>query len=544
MVANSNTDRPGFNATLSLTNDSVIDLPISYDVPLFIVGPNGAGKSGMMLALYRKNHSNAVRITAHRQNWMENNYVPFSPQEKMSTENHIKSQDNDPSARWMEWSSSSRSGIVIADLIDSDNKISRKVREELAAGNKEEAQKLAAESPPLDIISDLFLGAGIPIKLTIADNSSIFASKNGGSTYSIAALSDGERAALLIAGSVLTAKRHSLILIDEPERHLHTSIVTPLLLQLFSKRPDCVFIVSTHELSLPVSCPSARVVIVRDSKTKNNDISAWDLDVLEPGIEIDNSTKEAIIGSRRKMLFIEGTQHSLDKSLYEILFPGVSIFPRSSCRDVEYAVTSVRDASDVAWVHAYGIVDQDQLTSDKKAALEAKGIFALSVYSVEALYYNPDIVRAVAERQCAIIGEDAGKIVDTAWSNLLTTISPHVDRLAARMTEQAVKDKISLEMPDWKKIKEGKDVSIAIDAQSLYQKERKQLLSWIEGKEVRKIIARYPIRETQALEAIVSSLLFRNRDHYESAVRKLIIDDFAAKKLLINFFGNLPAAIS
>ncbi len=534
--------QPAFSTNLQLTDGSLVDLPVSTSAPLFIVGPNGAGKSGLMLSLYRNNHETAVRIAAHRQMWMESNSVPFSPLDKINNEINVKGQDQLPHARWMEWNSQVRSGLVIAGLIDADNALSRKVREKVALGNTAEAEKLAADSPPLDIISELFSGSGIPIKLSIAQDSAIVASKNGGPPYSIASLSDGERAALLIAGTVLIAKKASLILIDEPERHLHASIVTPLLLQLFSKRLDCTFVVSTHELTLPVSCSSSRTVLVRDSRVVNDDISAWDIDVLDPGVEIDDATKQAIIGSRRKMLFIEGTQSSLDKPLYEILFPGVTIFPRASCRDVEHAVASVRDTSAVAWVHAYGIVDQDQLTPDKKAALEAQGVFPLSVYSVEALYYNPNIVEAIAKRQCAVIGGDAEKMVAAAWADLLGAMSPEVDRLAARMTEQAVKDRISLGMPDWRKIQAGENVAITVDAQTLYKEERERLQAWLDARNVGSIIKRYPIRETMALAAIVRNLQFKSRNQYESAVRKLVVDDASIRATLIGFFGGLPTA--
>lgn len=543
-MTSSNEAHSVFNTKIKLMSGALMDLPVSAAAPLFIVGPNGSGKSGLMLSLYRNNHAKAVRIAAHRQTWMESNLVPFAPQDRINTETNVRGQDQQSTARWKEWNSSVRSGLIIADLIDADNALSRKVREEIVLGNTAEAKRLAVDLPPLDVISDLFLGSGIPIKFSIAENSAIVASKNDGPAYSIASLSDGERAALLIAGTVLTAKKGFLILVDEPERHLHSSIVTPLLLQLFNKRPDCTFVISTHELSLPVSCPTARTVLVRDSKVVNDDVNAWDLDVLEPGVEIDDGTKEAIIGSRRKMLFIEGTHNSLDKPLYEILFPGVSIFPRSSCRDVEHAVASIRDTSAVAWVQAYGIVDQDQLTPEKKTSLEAQGVFPLSVYSVEGLYYNPKIVEAVAKRQCVVVGGDAEQMIATAWADLLTAISPDVDRLAARMTEQTVKDQISLAMPDWKRVQAGQNVSITVDAQTLYKAEREQLQNWLAEGDISKIIARYPIRETAALGAIVKALQFKGKNQYEAAVCKLVIDDADIKAMLIGFFGGLPEKIN
>ena len=544
MMSDSSSANPSFNTLVQLINGSQLLLPVSLSAPLFVVGPNGAGKSGLISNIFRQNQTEAIRISAHRQTWMESNAVPFSPQDKIRNENQIRSIDTQPNARWMEWNPSSRAGLVISNLIEADNALARQLADAYRSLDQEAAAKIATRPQPLAEISELFVGSGVPIELKIGENSTIIASKNGGEPYSIALLSDGERAALLIAGTILTAKKGTLVLVDEPERHLHASIVTPLLLQLFAKRPDCVFVVSTHELGLPVAMPSARTVLVRDSRSTNEDISSWDLDVLEPGVEVDDATKEAIIGARRKMLFIEGTSASLDKPLYELLFPGVSIFPRQSCRDVEYAVTSVRDSGAVTWVKAFGIVDQDQILPAQRTSFNAKGIFPLSVYSVESLYYSPAIIAAVAQRQCTVLGCDVDQMVQTARTNLIAAVASEVDRLAARMTEQAVKDKISMQMPDWKMIRGGVTVSITFDSQSMYQAEKTMLQSWIAAADAEKIVARYPIRETMALAAVVNALQFKNRGQYEAAVRKLVSDDTSIRATLLAHFGGLVAALA
>lgn len=368
------------NTNIQTANGSPLSLPVSNTNPLFIVGPNGAGKSGLLHDLYMKNSEKAVRIVAHRQMFLAYDASPFSPAEKIQKEANRKGWDKMPDARWNEVLPAERAGLIITNIIDKDNALAREVRDTLAAGNEHSAKRLAARLPPLGVINELFDSSGIPIELSIDNNGAISAKKRGGEAYSIMSLSDGERAALIIAGTVLTAENNSLVLIDEPERHLHTSIVTPLLLQLFSHRPDCSFVISTHELSMPVSCPNSKIVLVRDSYTQNGIVNRWDLDILEPGAEIDDSTKEAIIGSRRKMLFIEGNESSLDKSLYEILFPGVSIFPRSTCGDVEHAVASIRDASEITWVQSYGIVDQDQLSETKKKFNYKRSICPFSIF--------------------------------------------------------------------------------------------------------------------------------------------------------------------
>ena len=83
-----------------------------------------------------------------------------------------------------------------------------------------------------------------------------------------------------------------------------------------------------------------------------------------------------------------------------------------------------------------------------------------------------------------------------------------------------------------------------VDAQALYQAERTQLLTWLDAKDVSKIVARYPIRETMALESIVSTLQFKSKSQYEAAVRNLLCDDVGLRGMLMGLFGGLPAAIA
>ena len=61
-------------------------------------------------------------------------------------------------------------------------------------------------------------------------------------------MSDGERSALVLIAEVVAAAAGSVFLIDEPELHLHRSIVVPLIGSMIRENPASTFIVSTHEL--------------------------------------------------------------------------------------------------------------------------------------------------------------------------------------------------------------------------------------------------------------------------------------------------------
>ena len=121
----------------------------------------------------------------------------------------------------------------------------------------------------------------------------------------------GERNAAIIGATVLTVEAGTVLLIDEPERHLHRSIIVPFLAAVFAKREDCAFVISTHELALPAANPASRVLMVRSCVWENNRAWAWDIDLLEPNAQLPEELRLAILGSRRKVLFFEGDRDEL-----------------------------------------------------------------------------------------------------------------------------------------------------------------------------------------------------------------------------------------
>ncbi len=289
--------------------------------------------------------------------------------------------------------------------------------------------------------------SNIRIVISVRGNEQVLASKSGGTPYSIAELSDGERNALLIAANVLTVKEGTLVLIDEPERHLHRSIISPLLTLLFAKRTDCAFIVSTHEIMLPLDNPTARTLLLRDCTFAASSITAWDANLVPSETEMDDDLKKDILGARKKILFIEGTERSLDKPLYSLIFPNVTVVAKSSCRDVERAVSSIRDLGDLHWLHSFGIVDNDGRTPTDIKRLKAKGVYAISVFAVESIYYYPDVQRRVAERHAAVTGENADTRLENAKNAAVAAIGPHIQRLSERASEKILREKVFENLP-------------------------------------------------------------------------------------------------
>ncbi len=532
-----------FDLIIPRSTGEPLNITVNVGETLFILGANGTGKSSLMQRLYNPHHANARRISAHRQTWFSSNAMTLSPQQKRDYESSMRSVDISLESRWKDDYATQRASIAIYDLIDAENVRARSIADAVDGNNIDLAKTLSKEDAPIKIINELLRLSNIPIEISVRESDQVVASKCGGTPYSIAELSDGERNALLIAANVLTIKNGTLVLIDEPERHLHRSIISPLLTLLFSKRPDCAFIVSTHDVMLPLDNPRARTFLIRGCTYAGSSVTGWDADLVPPETEIDDDLKKDILGARRKLLFIEGTEQSLDKPLYSLVFPNVSVIAKSSCRDVEYAVSSIRDSDDLHWLHAFGIVDNDRRTEADINRLKGKGIYALSVFSVESIYYHPCVQCLVAQRHAAVTGDDASTRLANARTAAIEAITPHVQRLSKRTAEKALREEVFRHLPTQNKIATGESINISIDVANAVTLECERLQNALDAGNLAELISRYPADETPALDKIAKELGFQNREQYEGAVRKLLMDDNEALAFVKSLFGTLESDI-
>lgn len=511
---------------------------------LFVLGANGTGKSSLMYSFHRQHPNHAERITAHRQSWMHSNAVAVTPKQRAEQEDWFKNLFQQSASRWKDEAAQNRTDAAIFDLVNAENERAREIQRAADKGDLSLVQTLAAKEGPFKVINEILKLSNISITLSVGAGETVNASA-GGSSYSVAELSDGERNALLIATEILTAKPGTLMLIDEPERHLHRSIISPLLTQLFTRRTDCVFVISTHETMLPIDNPTAQTLLVRGcTYGANSVVKSWNADLLPAGLDLDEQIVRDILGSRRRILFVEGTEKSLDKSLYALIFPNVSIVAKESCREVEHVVGALRDATAVNWVRAFGIVDNDTRTAADIAMLKTKGVYAVSVFSVESIYYDGAIFARIAERQSAVDGVDAKSRIIGAQSAAIAAIAPHTLRLSRRAVEKDLRDRILRKLPGQPEIASGGHIIIDEDIDAIVSAEQGRLNGFIVAGDLSAIIARYPIRETPALAEITSKLGFANRRVYESAVRKLIADDAPTAAYVRSLFGTLESDLA
>lgn len=338
--------------------------------------------------------------------------------------------------------------MTVYDIIDAENRRARAIAAAVDAEDDERLKHARSVEAPLTVINKLLRQSNVPITITIQANERVMATRDSGQPYSAAQLSDGERNALLIAGSVLTAPKDTLLIIDEPERHLHRSIISPLLRQLFECRPDCSFVISTHDHDLPLTHPTAGTLLLRSCTFDGPNVQSWDADELPAGSPIDDDLRRDLLGARRTVLFVEGTERSLDKSLYSILFPMVSVIPKGNCRDVEEAVVGARSSEALHWLRAFGVVDSDGLEKADIAAKHERGVYAVPFYSVEALYFHPQVIRRIASRVVSIHGGDADQLARDAIAAGVKKICGHTERLSRKAAKKAIRRSVIEQIPN------------------------------------------------------------------------------------------------
>lgn len=480
-----------------------------YDNVLFILGTNGSGKSALLQYLYQHHHHNACWVAAHRQIWFESGQLNVTSRNYHNETAYIKRIDTEVSSRYIDQRSSARPNHALFALLRAKLRRDLEGTTRLETVGHEHALEYLDHNPnPIEIINGLFRDTSLDVRVEIDSNDpdALVARRvDSSSTYGIEQLSDGERSAVLLASAVLTAPKGSLLLLDEPERHMHRSITSPLLSGLFSTRHDCNFVISTHDLLLPHNCGPAPVLVLRSCTFESDRPSAWDADLLDAEIEIDDDLKVAVWGSRRTILCVEGTRESLDKPLYEAIFPDTTVRPTGNRDEVIKFVNKAAEAESLHWLNVFGLIDRDRLGLLDEEFGEPRRIYTLNRYAVESLYYDPRVQRAVAIPRARQVGEDV-----EVW------------------------------------LSEARDAAIAVadrrEPLTNSQDERTLRRCIVEG-DLNKIISDFPIAKSAIPFAIAKQLGFRNRREYEKAVRVSLRTDEGLRNYIAQMCGGLQTAL-
>ncbi len=258
--------------------------------------------------------------------------------------------------------------------------------------------------------------------------------QKGGNPYPGQKMSDGERVSLYLIGQALSVPNDSIIIIDEPEIHLHKSILCQLWDLIEIRREDCRFVYITHDLEFATSRVGARKIWVKNYSTNNSsdelnppEAFVWEEISQSEGLPEELLLK--ILGNRQRILFVEGKVKSLDKSLYNALFPDYFIEPRGSWEKVVESVKAFRDNPHLHNQQAFGIIDRDYHSDEQLDQLKKYGIYTLHVAELENFLCIEPIVTHIAQH----LGKDPAVIFQEVISNIMDVVKKdltfHISRV-------------------------------------------------------------------------------------------------------------------
>ncbi|PTQ68167.1 ATP-binding cassette domain-containing protein [Pseudomonas sp. GV071] len=491
--------------------DGSIELFIEPGKCLYILGQNGAGKSTFLFHLAKKTPLKNL-ISGNREVVFGSSAVSISAAQAEQYEGYSQNHSSQPTFRSDKGhhNSGDRLSTLLFYLKSRCDDINKNYRQAHLKGENDKLPQINANEP-IGLINEAIRKSSIPLTIDWDEKSSLIVTKNGFS-YGVQKMSDGERSALILACEVILSKENSLIIIDEPERHLHRSISSPLLQYLKSIRPDLRWVIATHDLSLPRDDAEADVLILY----RYVEPLQWEAEILKSENQLPTTLINAIYGARQKVIFIEGNSESKDAPLYQQIFKGVTVIPAGNCRDVCENVSALESLKSIHFMSARGLVDGDNRSDT--AELIKGGVHPLEVYAIESVYYHPSVISEMLKHSAEKVSlqEVIIKAIDVIGD------AQHLSKMTAY---RSYRESHMRAMLDDTSFEAGVQTVQHIDGPSLIAACQANFNSLKKSMDWAEITKLFKIKSTGAPNAIATKLGYGGSAQYERALVKLLDKD-------------------
>jgi hypothetical protein len=174
--------------------------------------------------------------------------------------------------------------------------------------------------------------------------------------YAGSDMSDGERAIFYFLGQSFLAPQNGVVIVDEPEAHIHKAILASLWDTIEKARPDCSFVYITHDLEFAASHSAAQKFYIGSYSHRPQ---RWEVEEIPEETGLPEQVVVEIVGSRKPILFVEGERGSIDLSIYLSLYSDFTILPIGSCEHVIHAVASFKKNPTLHRLNVRGLIDSD-----------------------------------------------------------------------------------------------------------------------------------------------------------------------------------------
>jgi len=364
---------------------------IDEGTTLYFIGANGAGKTRLTVHIESQLGDQAHRISAHRALALNPTVAKISEEAarrglKYGYQKPNSALSHRDAYRWGQNAS--------VNLLNDFDFLTQTLFAEQAntALNTHNSVRSGADASAQATLMENLAGIWnrvLPQRTLHISGDDIKVSAAGGLPYQAGEMSDGERAAFYLIGQTLAVGKGSLIILDEPELHLHRAIMSRLWDELEAARPDCGVVVISHDLEF-VASRSGQKFLLRDYAP-----GRWTIEKVQDDTGFPEEIATLILGSRKPILFVEGAGSSLDRAIYRACYSNWTVIPRGSCEEVIHAVVTMRANAQLTRATCAGIVDADEFNAGEIVHLNVMGIAVLPVSEIENLLILPDVIEAI-----------------------------------------------------------------------------------------------------------------------------------------------------
>lgn len=415
-----------------------VESVIENRTSIVLVGANGAGKTRMSVWIEENNKE----INVHRISAQKSLNMPASVKisEISSSFEKLKYGSNSDDKQWLadngkrdyRWG-----GAPAIHMLDdfeslmeylmteySDTSIEYRIEHKSGKINFDNETKL-------DIICKIWKEVIEHRKLKISTGKvEVFPIDNDKEKYNGKEMSDGERAIFYFIAEVMCADDNSLIIIDEPENHLHKSILVKLWNAIEKAKANCMFLYITHDLDFALSRENSQIVWVKSM----DKIDEWMYELIADNDNIPNAVYLEILGSRQKVLLVEGESNSIDKRLYSKIYPEYNVIPVHSCYKVIEITKSYNALDNLHYNEVVGIIDRDRRSEKELQVLKNSKIYSPNVAEVENLFLLEDVIKAVCLKLKRV--DEINTIIEAAKRGVFEYLENNIEHQALLFTKQ------------------------------------------------------------------------------------------------------------
>lgn len=239
--------------------------------------------------------------------------------------------------------------------------------------------------------------------------------------YNSSEMSDGERVIFYLIGQCLAAPKDGIIVIDEPELHLHKSVQGPLWDSVEKLREDCLFVYLTHDVDFAAGKEMGKRIWLKSYNGQH-----WEWEVINEDQNLPDDLLIEVLGSRKPVVFVEGESGSFDVSLYRELLTDFLVIPRGSCTQVIQSVKALKANAQFHHLDVYGLIDRDRRVQAEIDQLEHDSIFVLGVAEVENLFCTKEVLEIVSNRLARNSEEDFQIVSNAIFKRLQAELDTQV----------------------------------------------------------------------------------------------------------------------